>query len=506
MSLAVLKSRALTGMHAPEVTVEVHLANGLPSFTIVGLPETEVKESKDRVRAALQNARFEFPAKRITVNLAPADLPKESGRFDLPIALGILAASGQIPGDTLDQYEFAGELSLSGALRPIRGALAMTFAMHKNGTGGRQRAFILPRASADEAALVRDVTILPADSLLQVCAHFGATDADARLKPHVVSALEIRPEYPDFSDVKGQVQAKRALEVAAAGGHSVLMVGSPGTGKSMLAARFPGILPSMTEDEALESAAVQSLTSGFSIARWKVRPFRSPHHTASGVALVGGGSVPRPGEISLAHCGVLFLDELPEFGRSVLEVLREPLESGHITISRAARQADFPARFQLIAAMNPCPCGYLGHASGKCRCTPDIVARYQDKISGPLLDRIDMQIQVGALPHEDLLRQADGEPSSAVHARVERAFALQLNRQGKGNHALSTGEIDTHCKPDAAAEQLLRAAMIRLNWSARAYHRVLKVARTIADLSGQTDIGSAHIAEAIQYRRALREH
>lgn len=506
MSLAVLKSRALTGMHAPEVTVEVHLANGLPSFTIVGLPETEVKESKDRVRAALQNARFEFPAKRITVNLAPADLPKESGRFDLPIALGILAASGQIPGDTLDQYEFAGELSLSGALRPIRGALAMTFAMHKNGAGGRQRAFILPRASADEAALVRDVTILPADSLLQVCAHFGAVDADARLKPHVVSALEIRPEYPDFSDVKGQVQAKRALEVAAAGGHSVLMVGSPGTGKSMLAARFPGILPSMTEDEALESAAVQSLTSGFSIARWKVRPYRSPHHTASGVALVGGGSVPRPGEISLAHCGVLFLDELPEFGRSVLEVLREPLESGRITISRAARQADFPARFQLIAAMNPCPCGYLGHASGKCRCTPDIVARYQDKISGPLLDRIDMQIQVGALPHEDLLRHADGEPSSAVHARVERAFALQLNRQGKGNHALSTGDIDTFCKPDAAAEQLLRAAMIRLNWSARAYHRVLKVARTIADLSGQTDIGSTHIAEAIQYRRALREH
>ncbi|NMM26678.1 MAG: YifB family Mg chelatase-like AAA ATPase [Glaciimonas sp.] len=504
MSLAVLKSRALTGMHAPEVTVEVHLANGLPSFTIVGLPETEVKESKDRVRAALQNARFEFPAKRITVNLAPADLPKESGRFDLPIALGILAASGQIPGDTLDQYEFAGELSLSGALRPIRGALAMTFAMHR--AGGRQRAFILPRASADEAALVRDVTILPADSLLQVCAHFGATDADARLKSHVVSTLEIRPEYPDFTDVKGQVQAKRALEVAAAGGHSVLMVGSPGTGKSMLAARFPGILPSMTEDEALESAAVQSLTNGFSIERWKVRPYRSPHHTASGVALVGGGSVPRPGEISLAHCGVLFLDELPEFGRSVLEVLREPLESGHITISRAARQADFPARFQLIAAMNPCPCGYLGHASGKCRCTPDVVARYQDKISGPLLDRIDMQIQVGSLPHEDLLRQADGEPSSAVHARVERAFALQLSRQGKGNHALSTGEIDVHCKPDAAAEQLLRAAMIRLNWSARAYHRVLKVARTIADLAGQTNIGSAHIAEAIQYRRALREH
>ncbi len=507
MSLAVLRSRALNGMQAPEVTVEVHLANGLPSFTIVGLPETEVKESKDRVRAALQNARFEFPARRITVNLAPADLPKESGRFDLPIALGILAASGQIPGDTLDQYEFAGELSLSGALSPIRGALAMTFAMHKGAdAGGKQRAFILPRANADEAALVKDATILPADSLLDVCAHFAAIDADARLARHVPSAQQTRPEYPDFSDVKGQQQVKRALEVAAAGGHSVLMVGPPGTGKSMLAARFPGILPSMTDDEALESAAVQSLTSGFSIARWKVRPYRAPHHTASGVALVGGGSTPRPGEISLAHRGVLFLDELPEFERKVLEVLREPLESGHITISRAARQADFPARFQLIAAMNPCPCGYLGHASGKCRCSPDQVSRYQERISGPLLDRIDMQIQVGALAHEDLLKQADGEPSSAITRRVEQAFATQLQRQGKGNNALSTTEIDTHCQPDAAAEQLLRSAMLRLNWSARAYHRVLKVARTIADLAGAASIGPSHVAEAIQYRRALREH
>lgn len=354
MSLAVLKSRALAGMDAPEVTVEVHLANGLPSFTIVGLPETEVKESKDRVRAALQNARFEFPARRITVNLAPADLPKESGRFDLPIALGILAASGQMPADDLDKYEFAGELSLSGELRPIRGALAMTFAMHRAGdASGKQRAFILPRANADEAALVKDATIFPADSLLHVCAHFAATNADARLGRHVATAGGGRPSYPDFADVKGQIHAKRALEVAAAGGHSVLMVGPPGTGKTMLAARFPGILPSMTDEEALESAAVQSLTSGFSTARWKVRPYRAPHHTASGVALVGGGSTPRPGEISLAHRGVLFLDELPEFDRRVLEVLREPLESGHITISRAARQADFPARFQLIAAMNP---------------------------------------------------------------------------------------------------------------------------------------------------------
>jgi magnesium chelatase family protein len=507
VSLAVLKSRALEGMQAPEVTVEVHLANGLPSFTIVGLPETEVKESKDRVRAALQNACFEFPSRRITVNLAPADLPKESGRFDLPIALGILAASGQMPADELDKYEFAGELSLSGELRPIRGALAMTFAMHRAAdVSGQQRAFILPRINADEAALVGNASIFPADSLLQVCAHFAARDSGARLARHVAPPGGARPDYPDFSDVKGQIQAKRALEVAAAGGHSVLMVGPPGTGKSMLATRFAGILPPMTDEEALESAAVQSLTSGFTTARWKVRPFRAPHHTASGVALVGGGSSPRPGEISLAHRGVLFLDELPEFDRKVLEVLREPLESGQITISRAARQADFPARFQLIAAMNPCPCGYLGHASNKCRCTPDIVARYQARISGPLLDRIDMQIQVGALPHEDLLRQASGEASQVVAARVEHAFTIQLQRQSKGNNGLSTREIDTHCKPDESGEALLRTAMTRLNWSARAYHRVLKVARTIADLGGVEVIGHAHVAEAIQYRRALREN
>jgi magnesium chelatase family protein len=507
MSLAVLKSRALAGMSAPEVTVEVHLANGLPSFTIVGLPETEVKESKDRVRAALQNACFEFPARRITVNLAPADLPKESGRFDLAIALGILAASGQMPADDLDKYEYAGELSLSGELRPIRGALAMTYAMSRAGdASGRQRAFILPRVNADEAALVSDAAIYPADTLLQVCAHFGAADGDARLARHHAAAAPAIPNYPDFSEVKGQLQAKRALEVAAAGNHSVLMVGPPGTGKSMLAARFPGILPSMTDDEALESAAVQSLAGSFRIGHWKMRPYRSPHHTASAPALVGGGGTPRPGEISLAHRGVLFLDELPEFSRHVLEVLREPLESGRITISRAARQADFPARFQLIAAMNPCPCGYLGHVSNRCQCTPDIIARYQSKISGPLLDRIDMQIQVGALPQEELMKQADGEPSAAVAARVEQAFAVQLARQGKSNNQLTPAEIDTHCQPDAAGDQLLRSAMARLNWSARAYHRVLKVARTIADLAGVEQIRHAHIAEAVQYRRALREH
>ncbi|MDR3087661.1 MAG: YifB family Mg chelatase-like AAA ATPase [Azoarcus sp.] len=502
MSLAIVGSRGLDGLGAPPVAVEVHLSGGLPRVTLVGLPDTEVKEAGDRVRAALQNSGFEFPAKRITVNLAPADLPKESGRFDLPIALGILAASNQIPAKALGDCEFAGELSLSGRLRPIRGALAMVLASGKGDKHGS--AFVLPRESAREAALAQGTRILAADTLLEVCAHLTgqrlleecpATDGEA--------APDVLP--PDLAEVRGQAQAKRALEIAAAGNHSILLAGPPGTGKSMLASRLPGLLPPMTQAAALESAAVLSLVGQFKPEHFGRHPYRSPHHTASTAALVGGGSIPRPGEISLAHCGVLFLDEFPEFDRRVLEALREPMESGRIHISRAARQADFPADFQLIAAMNPCPCGYYGDPRGKCRCTPDQVARYRGKLSGPLLDRIDLQIEVPALPPEALQSLPTGEPSAVVRARVTAAFKRQAERQGKPNARLETREIDLYCQPDEEGAALLRNATTRLNLSARAYHRVLRVARSIADLAGSRAILPTHIAEAIQYRRFTKD-
>jgi len=510
MSLAVLRSRALTGIEAPPVSVEIHLANGLPAFNIVGLADTEVRESRERVRAALLNSDFEFPNRRITVNLAPADLPKESGRFDLAIAMGILAASGQLPVDALDRFEFAGELSLAGDLRPVRGALAMAMGLARDNQARAAndlppRDFLVAAGNGAEAALVEGLAVYAGKTLRAVCHHAGLLPECRLPRARPPLRSEVPADVPDLRDVRGQIQARRAMEVAAAGQHSVLLVGPPGTGKSMLAQRFPGLLPPMTEAEALEAAAVLSLTpGGFHPARWGQRPFRSPHHTASGPAMVGGGGNPRPGEISLAHLGVLFLDELPEFERRVLEVLREPLETGHITISRAAAQTDFPARFQFVAAMNPCPCGYLGHPTRMCRCTPDQIQRYQSRISGPLLDRVDLQIEVPAQNQRDMLDGPPGEPSETVRARAVIARDRQLARQGMPNSDLSGRAIDTHCPLNTEAQSLLRGAMEKLGWSARAYFRVLKVARTIADLDGAEVLNAKHVAEAIQYRRVLR--
>jgi len=494
MSLAIVYSRASSGMTAPLVTVEAHLSNGMAGLNIVGLPEAAVKESKDRVRSALMNTHFEFPIRRITINLAPADLPKEGGRFDLPIALGILAASGQIPRDKLAEYEFTGELALSGELRGIRGVLPVVLGVHSSG-----RSLIVPQQNASEAALVQHAKVLSARHLLDVCSHLQGIRSLLPCVPEVLSVPE--KGTSDLADVKGQPHAKRALEIAAAGRHSLLYMGPPGTGKTMLASRLPSILPPISDQEALEVAAVVSVSnSGFDPKKWKCIPFRSPHHSSSSVALVGGGRPPRPGEISLAHHGVLFLDELPEFTRHVLECLREPLESGQITISRAAFQTVFPAHFQFIASMNPCPCGYAGSLTDSCHCTKEQIKRYMGKLSGPLLDRIDMHVEVARLAPESLTNQAAEERSEIVRERVIQAREYQYQRQGKYNTVLTVPELDHYANIEREAQQLLNQVMKKFNLSARVYHRIIKVARTIADLEGSATISEQFLGEALNYR------
>ncbi len=499
MTLAVIYSRASVGIDAPEVRIEVHLTNGLPGLAIVGMPETAVRESKDRVRSALINAGFEYPQRRITVNLAPADLPKEGGRYDLAIALGVLAASSQIPADRLTEFECYGELSLSAELRPISGILPAALACAQAG-----RTMLVPAENGDEASLPEANKVITANHLLAVTAMFHGQN---ELPLHQLEGKKRHTLYrdqPDLADVKGQFQARRALEIAAAGNHHLLLVGPPGTGKTLLASRLGGILPKMSEKDALEVMALASVSGRFSMDEWGQRPFRSPHHTASGVALVGGGSRPKPGEISLAHNGILFLDELPEYDRRVLEVLREPLESGEIHISRATQQVRYPSRFQLVAAMNPCPCGYFGDSLRSCRCTPKQVRSYQSRLSGPLLDRIDLQVAVTSLPPEQLANVSPGESSQQVQARVTEAHQRQLDRSGKSNAQLTGRELDNQILLQDEASRLLQQAMEQLGLSPRSYHRILKVARTIADLAGEESVGVPAVSEALGLRQLDR--
>jgi magnesium chelatase family protein len=499
MSLAVVRSRALSGVQSLPVMVEAHLTGGLPSLSIVGMPETTVREAKDRVRAAILNSGFEFPERRITINLAPADLPKAGGRFDLPIALGILAASGQLPTDRLEALEFVGELALGGELRSVGGILPTSVAVADSGHG-----LVVPVENAVEAALVEAASIYSFNTLISLCnALPNRQSMEANQYSGDVGFRSVNNAlYPDLADVRGQHRARRALEIAASGAHNLLMVGPPGTGKSMLASRLPGILPAMSLDEAMESASIASIShQGLDLDNWRLRPYRAPHHTASGVALVGGGSVPMPGEISLAHNGVLFLDELPEFTRQVLDVMREPLESGEITISRAGRQSDFPARIQLVAAMNPCPCGYDGDTLNSCRCSPDQISRYAGRVSGPLLDRIDLHLPVQRIAYSELRSDAErGETSASVRERVARAHARQIARIGKSNARMNGAEIEQFCVLTEQQHRWLEKALSRFNLSARAVHRVLKVARTIADLAEADSIAQPHLAEAMGYR------
>ncbi|MGB0936127.1 MAG: YifB family Mg chelatase-like AAA ATPase [Colwellia sp.] len=495
MSLACVYSRARVGLESPLVTVEVHLANGLPAFNIVGLPETSVKESKDRVRSAIINCGYEFPAKRITINLAPADLPKEGGRFDLPIAVGILAASEQLPQVNLQDYEFAGELALSGELRGIIGEIPLAMSCSAS-----KRSLILPQPNAEQVSWVKQANVFAMEHLSQLYAHFARQSLLPLVQPEQYQTPQYESELSgnDIADVVGQPLAKRALEISASGGHNLLFIGPPGTGKTMLASRLPDILPPMTENEALEVASIASISQQqVNNTSWLTRPFRAPHHTASSAALVGGGSQPQPGEVSLAHNGVLFLDELPEFERKVLDVLREPLESGEVTISRAMHKQSFPARFQLIAAMNPSPTGFYNDN----RSTPEQVLRYLNRLSGPFLDRIDIQIEVARLPRGTWSDDTtENETSATVQQRVESCREIQIKRQGKPNAHIGTQELKSHCHLCEEDNLFLELSVEKLGLSTRAHHKILKIARTIADMDKSKDIDKAHLIEALSYR------